>query len=399
MMKWVMGAWLMALASHASALTLGNLQGSAIIGQPMDVLVRSTITAADTVSDLCLKAEVVYGETPVAANDVSVTIQRLGTQDTGALRVRVRPVVNEPIVLLNLQVGCRNPFRRQYTLLADFAAPPPVVEPAPMPLAPAKAPVAVPAVTPTRPAPVPPAGSSAAPAAPSAAAAAVIPPPAALSRPAPAPRPVQANPVVADDGVLPAYQPETPIRLSAPVPRPAHVVRLGSKYRPPAAVQDLPAAVASGAVQNAPLPRVERADSAGGSRLQLEPIDLSPLSVSPVLAQAANPAAADQSTTASAAASASPSADSTSDAVGGAVDPAAAADQASTVAAPALEQELAAMRQEQEKMRLALESLNTQLQQAQANRYTNPLVMGLAGLALLLLLALVWQLGRRPRQP
>ena len=55
------------------------------------------------------------------------------------------------------------------------------------------------------------------------------------------------------------------------------------------------------------------------------------------------------------------------------------------------------MRQEQEKMRLALESLNAQLQQAQSDRYTNPLVMGLAGLALVLLLALVWQLGRRSR--
>ena len=394
MLKWVTGAWLMALASHAAALTLGNLQGSAIIGQPMDVLVRSSITAADTVSDLCLKADVVYGETPVSANDVSVTIQRLGNQETGALRVRVRSVVNEPVVLLTLQVGCRNPFRRQYTLLADFAPPPPVAEPAPLALpAPIPAPVQPAAAAAQRPGPA----VSTPPSQPAGAAVPAARAPAPVAAPVSAaasstPRPPQA---VADDGVLPADQPETPIRLSAPVPRPAQVVRLGSKYRPPVAVAAVPATVASGSVQDAPLPRIERQPSPGGSRLQLDPIDLSAQPVAPVLAQDAGPAAAAPQAPADAANGAAVSAEASPDGLGAAKPSA----ETATPPARSLEQELAAMRLEQEKMRLALESLNSQLQQAQANRYTNPLVMGLAGLALLLLVALVWQLGRRPRQP
>lgn len=342
MLKLVTGACLLAAATQSVALTLGSVQGSAIIGQPLDLLVRSTITAADTVSDLCLTADVVYGDTPVAAADVAITIQRLGLQDSGALRLRVRPAVNEPVVVINLQVGCRNPFRRQYTLLADFAPLPAATEAASVPL-PAPVPAAPPAPAPARPR----AAAATAPAAPD---------------------------------VQVADQPETPIRLSAPAPRPDTVLRLGSKYRPPAALQDVPPQAASGGVSAAPLPRIER-EAAAGPRLQLDPIDLSPTPSGAVLGQQPDPAAPPP-----------PLADAA---------PAATPDVA-TVAAPpavggALEQELASMRQEQEKLRLALETLNSQLQQAQADRYTNPLVMGLAGLALLLLLALLLQLGRRPR--
>jgi len=350
MLKLVTGAWLLAAATQSMALTLGSVQGTAIIGQPLDLLVRSSVTAADTVSDLCLTAEVVYGNTPVAASDVSVTIQRLGLQESGALRLRVRPPVNEPVVAVTLLVGCRNPFRRQYTLLADFAPLPAPAEATPPPVA----------------APLPP----------------VATPPAAAALPTPRPAPVAASaPAAPATEVLAPELPETPIRLSAPAPRPAAVLRLGSKFRPPAAVQEVPPQAAQGAV-TAPLPRVER-EAASGARLQLDPIDLSPTPSGAVLGQQADPAAPAQ-----AAATDTPPA-----ATGEA-----AADSPVVTAPTALEQELTAMRQEQEKMRLALESLNTQLQQAQADRYTNPLVMGLAGLALVLLLGLMWQLGRRPRR-
>lgn len=343
MLKLVTGACLLAAATQTMALTLGSVQGSAIIGQPLDLLVRSTVTAADTVSDLCLRADVVYGDTPVAAADVAITIQRLGLQDSGALRLRVRPAVNEPVVVINLQVGCGNPFRRQYTLLADFAPSPAAAEAASAPLS---APVAPAAPAPVAPAPARPAAAAAAPLAPD---------------------------------VQLADQPETPIRLSAPAPRPDTVLRLGSKYRPPATVQDVPPQAASGGVRDAPLPRMAR-EAASGPRLQLDPIDLSPSPSGAVLGQQPDPAAPPPPVDAA---------------------PTETADTAPVAAPPApggaLEQELAAMRQEQEKLRLALETLNTQLQQAQADRYTNPLVMGLAGLALLLLLALLLQLGRRPR--
>jgi pilus assembly protein FimV len=399
MLKLVTGAWLLAAATQSMAVTLGSVQGSAIIGQPLDLLVRSSISAADTVSALCLKAEVVYGDTPVALTDVSVTIQRLGMQESGALRVRVRPPVNEPVVVMNLLVGCNNPFRRQYTLLAEFAAAPlpadaapltvlPAAVPAPVPQgpsspAPAPGVAAAPVASPAQPSnTAPPSGSAApatAPARPSSPAALLPPGPVAASASAPA--------------IEPADLPETPIRLSAPAPRPDNVVRLGSKFRPPVTVQEVPAQQASGGVTAAPLPRIEREATPGGSRLQIDPIDLAARPAGAVLGKAAEPAAPSQplvNPPAVAPAAGAEALPGTSTATTeGAAAPA---------SAPApLEQELSAMRQEQEKMRLALESLNSQLQQAQADRYTNPLVMGLAGLALLLLLALVWQLGRSGR--
>lgn len=364
MLKLAAGGALLVGATHALALSLGAVQGQVIIGRPLDILVQSSIEPSDAAAGLCLEAEVVYGDTRVAPTAVSAAIHRVGPAGTGALRVRANQPVTEPIVTVVLKAGCQQTFRRSYALLADVE---PVAPPASVPLA---TPVA------TRPtavsgqvlAPVP------RPASPT-------PPAAAATAPSHATRPAAASGGRPAVGSAVPLAPETPIRLQAPVSRPAGIKGLRSKARP---VATLPVPAEATAAPASPLQSAVPAES--GPRLKLDPVDLSPTGA-PVVTPA------DVAATPAAENGAGPVA-STDGA------PAATADAPQAPAAElAMAQELEALRAEQERLRVAMETINAQLTQAESDRYLNPVVLGLGAAVLALLGGLLVLLRRRRPAP
>jgi pilus assembly protein FimV len=374
MLKYAVGSVLLVTATHCVALSLGGTQGSVIIGRPLDVMIQSSITAAEASSGLCLEAEVLYGDARVPATAVTVAIHRAGLDGTGALRVRSTEPVNEPIVTLMLKAGCQQVFRRSYSLLADVeptaavSRPPPAVtarntfEPREIPLAPS-------AVTPGAPAPMP----------------GVSMPGAARPQP-PAPRPAPTVAAPQSSGtvsrppeapeVQPALEPETPIRLSAPAPRPAGVSGLRSKAKPDLPL--VPAGEGPGAAPAAAAPVRSEAPASTGPRLKLDPVELPPSGGS---------------------VTAAPSLPATE-----AVSPSGAPSDPATTAVPtpgeeALQQELQALRAEQERMRVAMETLNAQLARAEQNQAQssagNGWLYGLGAAVVALLGALVVLMRRR----
>ncbi len=355
MLKLAVGSALLVTVTQGWALSLGATQGSVIIGRPLDVLVQSSIDASEAAAGLCLEAEVIYGENRVPASAVTTAIHRIGADGSGALRVRVSEPVSEPFVTLVLKAGCQQTFRRSYTLLADLDMPAPSVAPSRS----ASNPAAVPQSVPRPVAPAAPAAPvSAAPAMP---AAAPVRPPSGVSSGVVAAAPLSA----------PAPLSETPIRLAAPAPRPTGVTSLRTKARPAAALpraEDV--AATPGNRVAAPAPTAE----AEGARLKLDPVDVSP---TPGPASPNAPDAVPQVD--AAAASATTGTDSTS---------------ADAAAAPDVARELEQLRAEQEKLRVAMETMNAQLAQAEASRYQNPVVYGL-GAAVIALLGGLWVLWRR----
>lgn len=241
MLKLAVGSALLLTVVQGWALTLGATQGAVIIGRPLDIQVQSSLDASHSVSNLCLLAQVAYGERALQPQAISVAIERLGADGRGWLRIRATEPVTEPLVTLVVQAGCQQTFRRSYTLLADLdALPRPTLAPDVAVVAPVVAAAAV-AVAPGR---------------------------TRLSAP-PAP--------VAD------VPPPTPIRLSEPAPRPAGVRALRSKVRPSALLPRAdeaatPGAAVSGAVQ---MGVPEAPVAAGGARLQLDPLDLPAVPVDP----------------------------------------------------------------------------------------------------------------------
>lgn len=364
MFKMAVGSTLLATAVQGWALSLGAVQGQVIIGRPLDILVQSSIDAAEAASGVCLEATVMYGDARVPAQAVTATVQRTGADGSGAVRVRVTEPVTEPIVTVVLKAGCPTTFKRSYALLADVESVPATRQPLVVPAAqaaPVQAPLQVAPVAPARPEPTRVPAPTAARAAPPA------PPPAKPSAPPPAPV---------------SAAPETPVRLTPTASRPPGVTRLRTKLRPPTVAQPLPADATS-KVASSPLVSPASTDNPAGPRLKLDPLDLTP-TAAPAAPVAAN----------------SPSDPALP--AGGTAPEAAAADPAAAPAnapAPGVGQELQALRAEQERLRLAVETMNAQLTQAESGRYQNPVVYGLGAAVLGLLGTLAAVLWRRRRLP
>lgn len=368
MLKVALGGVLLVTATHSTALSLGGTQSSVIIGRPLDILVQGSIEANESASGLCLTADVSYGDVRLPASAITAAIHRLGADGKGSVRVRANVPVNEPIVTVAVKAGCPPSFTRSYTLLADF-------EPAPVAVARddgvAVLPVSAPSAAPTAVAPA--------------------------SR-AQKPLAVRERPVVDASARRPSGKPEagertpTPVRLHAPRPRPADVVRLNSKIRPAqTAVKKTEAAQQDAGKVTQPVP-VKPDAAPSGPRLKLDPVEVSAAIGS---AGGAKPVAEPAPTAAQTAVSppGSAPADSTAtvpvSAAGGLPAPTEAGDSA------ALQKELQGLRAEQERLRLSMESMSRQLTEAEAARVRNPLVYGLGGLALALAGGLWWALRRR----
>lgn len=115
-------AGLLVLASAASqALTLGRTRGVVLIGQPLAVDIALTLDASETASALCLEADVFHADTQVSASKVTAIVVNGSNAQEALLRIRSQSVVDEPFVMLFVRAGCNQKITRRYTLLADVA--------------------------------------------------------------------------------------------------------------------------------------------------------------------------------------------------------------------------------------------------------------------------------------
>lgn len=334
---------LAAVSSHA--LTLGRVRGAALIGRALDVSVPVQVEAGETLGPNCFEADVFHGDVRQDGSRVRLSTQPLPAGGGFNLHISSGAVVDEPIVTVYVRVACGLQMSRRYVLLADVVAD--------QPSAPAIPVGEVPLVVPAPAAPAaggaaqgaassgPAGGSEVASAAAGSMAAAPVQPPAAARPPA-----VRARPA-------PAAQRSRPPAAAAAPRAPAQ--------RAPSAPAPAPAAVAD------PKPQAGGRD-AGQSRLRLDQLD--------VLAERV---ATLESTTANQPAEAV----------------ARASREAERVASmEANIQRLLALAANNE---AGMRDLRARLEDAEAQRYANPVVYGLGLVALLLLVACLLLL-RRQRQ-
>lgn len=103
----------------AWAQSLGAVKGTVLLGRPLDVVVAAPVEGDDPAA-VCAEARVRFGETPLAASDVTLTVTRDDPRGAG-LRIRTQSAVDEPFVQLTVRVGCSGGLTRQYTLLPMLA--------------------------------------------------------------------------------------------------------------------------------------------------------------------------------------------------------------------------------------------------------------------------------------
>lgn len=107
-------------AMDAASLTLGKLEGAAVIGRPLDVSVVVQPGPGGDAAVACLDATVAYGDTRQSPGSISLGVDPRPDQSL-LVNVYVHASVSEPVVTVELHAGCGTKVSRQYTLFADPA--------------------------------------------------------------------------------------------------------------------------------------------------------------------------------------------------------------------------------------------------------------------------------------
>ncbi len=110
-------------ASSTIAMSLGRHRAVALIGRPLDMTVQVTLDEQEDLSGLCLEADVFYADTKVDSSRVRVFADRAGSGSQDALiHIRASTLIDEPVVSVQLRAGCRQKIEKRYVLLADLVS-------------------------------------------------------------------------------------------------------------------------------------------------------------------------------------------------------------------------------------------------------------------------------------
>ena len=109
----------MALAvASASAAGLGSGASTAVLGQPLDFAVQVRLEPGDTLTAECVSAEVSAGDRRLPPAAVRTVLEMTGPE-TARVRVQTQPAMDEPVIGIQLSVGCTARMTRRYVVLAD----------------------------------------------------------------------------------------------------------------------------------------------------------------------------------------------------------------------------------------------------------------------------------------
>jgi pilus assembly protein FimV len=335
-------ALLILLASlDSQALTLGRIQGAALIGRPLAVSIAVQPDPGQSLSSSCFEADVFHGDTKQDASRVKLRLEAAASGQGSILRLNSENPVNEPVVTVYLRAGCDQMVSRRYVMLAD------IVSEQAAPVAPrvGAVPLVIPGPSAASPQPAPAtAVSSGAAATGNAAEAAVTRPSAASTR------------ASAERAAPPAARAaKRPPRAAAPA-RPAPTPRAAPVKPAPAA-----AAAPSGAADE----KARAGRSAGQSRLRLDPLELLSERVATLESVTANAPAE-----------------------------AAAREARDAQRLDSLEASVKSLVALAAKNEASLLALRVRLEQAQAERYNNPVVYLLLALLLASLVAIAYLMSR-----
>jgi chemotaxis protein histidine kinase CheA len=345
----LVGTALLCTAGPAQALGFGRSINASYLGQPLNFAATVRLETDETLPRECVAAEVQSGDNKLPSAALRITVEPGANANERLIRVSTQTQIDEPVVTVTVTAGCLPRLTRSFVTLMD-----------PPGLNLAQGGAAVPEVS------------------------------------LPAQR-VDADVAPVVSVVQAAQAASAPARARAPAASDARPARPRAVTAPTPAPRQRNAAAPAATVQ----PRERKAAApvavakAPGSRLQLEAGTAATLTATAASAAAARAAAA-PAMTASAAAAAEMAAASAVQAVAAAASAASAAEQRVAL----LEEQLRALREDSKKTQQALATLQSSLNEAQASRYSNPLVYGLAWLSALLALAVaaLWWRQSQSRQ-
>lgn len=106
------------MSTSTWALGVGRPQTASSLGQPLNLLFPVQLAPGETIAPECIRAGVQSGDNPVAAGSLHWQLEGDGQRVTG-VRLRSLQRIDEPIVSVQLSLGCPARLTRQYTAFID----------------------------------------------------------------------------------------------------------------------------------------------------------------------------------------------------------------------------------------------------------------------------------------
>lgn len=110
------------LSLDAQALTLGRVQGAALIGRPLAVAVQVQLDPGESITSACFEADVFHADARQNPAAVQVRLEPAATPEAAVLRITSASQVDEPVVTIYVRAGCAQMSSRRYVLLADIVS-------------------------------------------------------------------------------------------------------------------------------------------------------------------------------------------------------------------------------------------------------------------------------------
>ena len=118
-------SWVVLAASAASAAGIGAATSGAVMGQPLDFAVQVRLEPGQVLEPQCVSAEVTSGDRRLPAPLVRTSVEMVGLE-LALIHVLTQQAIQEPVLSVELNVGCASRMSRRFVLLAD----PPELAPA-----------------------------------------------------------------------------------------------------------------------------------------------------------------------------------------------------------------------------------------------------------------------------
>ena len=112
-------AFLLLHAPAAQAMGFGRTVTATTLGQTLNFAAVVALDVDESLARECVAAEVLIGDTKVAPENVRVTLESARESGERRIRVTTRVVVDEPIVTVNVTVGCTSQVSRRFVAFID----------------------------------------------------------------------------------------------------------------------------------------------------------------------------------------------------------------------------------------------------------------------------------------
>ena len=114
-----LGTALLLISPLATALGFGPTRNHTTLGQHLDFTASVLLDADETVFRDCVTAEVLAGDSPIAARNVRAALESTRTPGQRIVRVTTSVAIDEPVVTIELALGCGSRISRRFVAFID----------------------------------------------------------------------------------------------------------------------------------------------------------------------------------------------------------------------------------------------------------------------------------------